>query len=105
MLPNELSKYALSMMKINVSNVSKPKIYNLKNSISSTLIGGLGNVGGVLVSGKGIGSGSVNATVINNSGRVVIESVKVPFPVLIDRFNIIAKSDNSLIDSKVLRIW
>jgi hypothetical protein len=30
MLPNELSKYALSMMKINVSNVSKPKIYNLK---------------------------------------------------------------------------
>jgi hypothetical protein len=72
MLPNELSKYALSMMKINVSNVSKPKIYNLKNSISSTLIGGLGNVGGVLVSGKGIGSGSVNATVINNSGRVVV---------------------------------
>jgi hypothetical protein len=27
----------------------------------------------------------------------------VPFPVLIDRFNIIAKSDNSLIDSKVLQ--
>jgi hypothetical protein len=56
-----------------------------------------------LVSGKGIGSGSVNATVINNSGRVDW-SVKVPFPVLIDRFNIIAKSDNSLIDSKVLRV-
>jgi hypothetical protein len=51
MLPNELSKYAL-WWEENVSNVSKPKIYNLKNSISSTLIGGLGNVGGVLVSGK-----------------------------------------------------
>lgn len=98
MLQNELSKYALNMMKINVSNVSKPKIYNLKNSISSTLIGGLGNVGGVLVSGQGIG---VNTnTIINNSG-VVVETVKVPFPVLIDRFNIIAKSENALLDSKI----
>jgi hypothetical protein len=98
MLQNELSKYALNMMKINVSNVSKPKIYNLKNSISSTLIGGLGNVGGVLVSGQGIGVNS--NTIINNSG-VVVETVKVPFPVLIDRFNIIAKSENSLLDSKI----
>jgi hypothetical protein len=39
-------------MKINVSNVSKPKIYNFEKFISSTLIGGLGNVGGVLVSEK-----------------------------------------------------
>ena len=96
MLQNELSKYALNMMKINVSNVSKPKIYNLKNSISSTLIGGLGNVGGVLVSGQGIG---FNNTVINNSS-VKIETVKVPFPVLVDRFNIIVKSENALLDSK-----
>jgi hypothetical protein len=101
MLQDELSKYALNMMKINVSNVTRPKIYNLKNSISSTLIGGLGNVGGVLVSGKGIGSLGANSAVINNTSRVVVESVKVPFPVLIDRFNIIAKSDNSLIDSKM----
>ncbi len=98
MLQNELSKYALNMMKINVSNVSKPKIYNLKNSISSTLIGGLGNVGGVLVSGQGIGVNT--STIINNSG-VVVETVKVPFPVLIDRFNIIAKSENALLDSKI----
>jgi hypothetical protein len=31
---------------------------------------------------------------------VIVEQVKVPFPVLVDRFNIIAKSDNAILDSK-----
>jgi hypothetical protein len=97
MLQDELSKYSLNMMKINVSNVSKPKIYNLKSSINTGLIGGLSNTSGVLNLG---GSSNVNSSFNSGQNGVVIETVKVPYPVLIDRFNIIAKSDNALFDDK-----
>jgi len=97
MLQDELSKYSLNMMKINVSNVSKPKIYNLKSSINTGLVGGLNNTGGVLNIG---GKSSVNTTTISGQNGVVVETIKVPFPVLIDRFNIITKSENALLDSK-----
>lgn len=97
MLQDELSKYSLNMMKINVSNVSKPKIYNLKSSINTGLIGGLSNTSGVLNLG---GSSNINSTFNSGQNGVVVETVKVPFPVLIDRFNIIAKSDNALFDNK-----
>ena len=97
MLQDELSKYSLNMMKINVSNVSKPKIYNLKNSINTGLIGGLSNTGGVLNLG---GSSNTNSTFNTGQNGVIVETVKVPYPVLVDRFNIIAKSDNALFDNK-----
>lgn len=98
MLQDELSKYSLNMMKINVSNVSKPKIYNLKNSINTGLIGGLSNTGGVLnLSG---GSSNTNSTFNTGQNGVIVETIKVPYPVLVDRFNIIAKSDNALFDNK-----
>jgi hypothetical protein len=97
MLQDELSKYSLNMMKINVSNVSKPKIYNLKSSINTGLIGGLSNTSGVLNLG---GSANVNSSFNSGQNGVIIETIKVPYPVLIDRFNIIAKSDNALFDNK-----
>lgn len=97
MLQDELSKYSLNMMKINVSNVSKPKIYNLKSSISTGLIGGLSNTSGVLNLG---GSSNTNSSFNSGQNGVIVETVKVPYPVLIDRFNIIAKSDNALFDNK-----
>ena len=108
MLQDELSKYAINMMKINVKNVSKPKIYNIKSSINTTLIGGLGNVNGSLVLGNtgtgvpGNGMNNGNGQGLNNlssQNGVVIETIKVPFPVLVDRFNIIAKSDNALFNN------
>ena len=86
------------MMKINVSNVSKPKIYNLKSSINTGLVGGLNNTGGVLNIGGG--RSSVNTTLISGQNGIVVETIKVPFPVLIDRFNIMAKSENAILDSK-----
>ena len=97
MLQDELSKYSLNMMKINVSNVSKPKIYNLKSSINTGLIGGLSNTSGVLNLG---GSSNTNSTFNTGQNGVIVETIKVPYPVLIDRFNIIAKSDNALFDNK-----
>ena len=103
MLQDELSKYSLNMMKINVKNVSKPKIYNIKTSINTALIGGLGNTNGSLVLGNsGLNSGNGNTQGVNNlttQSGVVVETVKVPFPVLVDRFNIIAKSDNALFNN------
>jgi hypothetical protein len=111
MLQDELSKYSLNMMKINVKNVAKPKIYNIKTSINTGLIGGLGNVNGSLVlgnangnglNGNGLNGGNGNTQGVNNltsQNGVIVETVKVPFPVLVDRFNIIAKSDNALFNN------
>jgi len=103
MLQDQLSKYSLNMMKINVKNVAKPKIYNIKTSINTALIGGLGNANGSLVlGGNGLNGGNGNTQGVNNlttQGGVIVETVKVPFPVLVDRFNIIAKSDNALFNN------
>ena len=96
-LQDELSKYSLNMMKINVAKVSKPKIYNLKNSVSSSLIGGLSNVGGSLVINQQ--SVNVNNNNLTAQNGVVVETVKVPFYVLVDKFNIMAKSENAMIDA------
>jgi hypothetical protein len=98
-LQDELSKYSLNMMKLNVSNVSKPKIYNLKNSVNSGLIGGLSNSGGSLVINSNQNVNNNNNNISSQNG-VVIETVKVPYYVLVDRFNIMAKSENALIDTK-----
>lgn len=97
MLQDELSKYSLNMMKINVKNVAKPKIYNIKTSINAALIGGLGNSNGNLVLG---GSSNPNAIVSQGQNSVVVETIRVPYPVLIDKFNIIARSENALLDTK-----
>jgi hypothetical protein len=113
MLQDELSKYSLNMMKINVKNVAKPKIYNIKTSINTGLIGGLGNANGSLVlgnvngnglNGNGLNNGNGNTQGVNNltsQNGVIVETVKVPFPVLVDRFNIIAKSDNALFNNTI----
>jgi hypothetical protein len=39
MLQDEVSKYSTNMIKINLTNASKPKIYNVKNAIDASLLG------------------------------------------------------------------
>jgi len=80
MLPDQVTKYSLHMSKINIANASKPVIYNLKTTMS------LGNM-----------NGNANTNNIN----LQLQPVKVPFPVLIEKYNIIAKSDNVLIGSSL----
>lgn len=136
LLQDEVSKYSTNMLKINLSNASKPKVYNVKNAIDASLLGvtnamgrttkprgrqnqklssgagfnvgiavnkgdlgsgaafgaGIGANGGAGVRG-GVGSG---ASLLGNSG-VKIETIKVPYPVLIDRFNLIGKSENAIL--------
>jgi hypothetical protein len=94
MLQDEVSKYSLSLTKINLRNASNPKIYNIKNSIDPSLVGSTNALG---LGSKNTG----NNLPMNSNNNVVIQSVKVPFPVLIDRYNIIAKSENVRFNSSV----
>ncbi len=74
MLQDMFSKYSLRLMKINLADASKPKIYNLKQTIVTT----------------GSSAGTQTNTVTQ------VEVVKVPYPVLMDRLNVIAKSESAV---------
>lgn len=141
MLQDEVSKYSTNMLKINLVNASKPKVYNVKNAIDASLLGvtnamgrttkprgrgtkassgagfnvgiavnkgdlgsgsgfgaGVGANGGAGFGGNGNGNGNGNGL---GGGQIKIETVKVPYPVLIDRANIIGKSENSIFNNNV----
>ena len=96
MLQDEVSKYSLNLTKINISNASKPKIYNIKNAINPGLVGVSNSMGMLSVSnmGKRLRSN------LQQNVETVVQTVEIPFPVLVDRYNIMAKSENALKDSK-----
>lgn len=79
MLQDQVAKYSLNLMKINLTNASKPKVYNIKSPL-----------------GAGIFGRGLTASMMNNLNPmgVQLEPIKVPFPVLIDKANIVSKSDN-----------
>jgi hypothetical protein len=80
MLQDEVSKYSLSLMKINLSNAHKPKIYNIKNP-----------------QGAGIfGNNPINS-LLNAPNNIVLEPVKVNYTVLTDKYNVVAKSDSAIL--------
>jgi hypothetical protein len=96
MLQDEVSKYSINLTKINLSNASKPKIYNIKNAINPSLVGVSNSMG--MLSVNNVGKRTRNAA--PTAPTTVIQTVEVPFPVLIDRFNIMAKSENATLDAK-----
>jgi hypothetical protein len=149
MLQDEVSKYSLKLIKINLDKANKPKIYNIKNSVDPSLVG-LSNSMGMLklkplpprpanqispasaatILGTSTNIQQVSQNLANsmtspvNTGGLIsnapanisnpvatsnvgtpvnnvsIQTVEVPFPVLVDRLNVIAKSENALFDSK-----
>ena len=96
MLQDEVSKYSLNLTKINLSNASKPKIYNIKSNIDPSLVGMSNSMGRITkpISVSKAASGRVSGS-NNNTPIIQIETVKVPFPVLVDKLNIVGKSDNA----------
>jgi hypothetical protein len=99
MLQDEVSKYSLNLTKINLSNANKPKIYNIKSNIDPSLVGmsnSMGRITRPILSNRGV-SGTVMGS--NNKPIIQIERVNVPFPVLVDKFNIVGKSDNSILNN------
>ena len=144
MLQDEVSKYSIKLIKINLDKANKPKIYNIKNSVDPALVGLSNSMGKIKLkqlpplppkqispqsAGTILGTStniqqvsqslSNSMTSPNNTGGLIsnapanvsnppsntqggvsIQTVEVPFPVLVDRLNIIAKSENALFDSK-----
>jgi hypothetical protein len=110
MLQDEVAKYSLRMMKINLVNASKPKIYNIKASIDPSLVGFSNSMGRItkpisqskavsgIIASSGNGAGGNGAGGNGAGGNVTIQTVKVPFPVLTEKFNIIGKSDNAIVN-------
>ena len=86
MLSKEVNKYSRSLVKINTLNTKTPRIYNLRSGASiNDAISGL------------------NKRTYDNMGmseNLEIEIVKVPYPVMVNTNNIVAKSESSLLDSK-----
>lgn len=80
MLQDQIAKYSLNLTKININNANKPKVYNLKGGLSTSLSDALSSFGTV-------------------NSNVRIEQVKVPFPVFQDRTYVVAKSDSVKIQS------
>lgn len=80
MLQDEVSKYSLNLSKINLRNAMKPKIYNTRTTGSAAF--------GDANTGVGMGVGFGDGT------NITLQTVKIPFPVMVDKSNVIGKSDN-----------
>ena len=102
MLQDEVSKYSLNLTKINLTNASKPKIYNIKSNIDPSLVGMSNSMGRITkIDSNRARSGRVNGSNTSSTPVIQIETVKVPFPVLVDKFNIVGKSDNASFNNTV----
>ena len=87
MLQDEVAKYSLNMTKINLEDANKPKIYSFKNAV-----GDLADLQNRL---RGDSKDKKKSGFDGGSGNnVVIEQIKVPFPVMVDKFNVVGKSDS-----------
>jgi hypothetical protein len=104
MLQDQVSKYSLSLTKINLKNAFKPKIYNIKNSIDPSKIGNVNALGmlGEFGIGENSNNGSNNEMMINNTSLspMTSQTIRVPFPVLVEKFKVIAKSQNTSFNSE-----
>lgn len=148
MLPDEVSRYSLNLIKINLKYATKPKIYNIKNSIDPSLVGVSNAMGRImtqnmrtprpsalpqpasagsvtvqyiyidpttgqplppgstlipssqLASSTGLVSNAPNtgSQMTNpSSNNPQIETIKVPFPVLVEKNNVMCKADPAVI--------
>ena len=79
MLQDMVSKYSVRLMKINLADANKPKIYNLKQTLAAPK-----------------STRPEMQTTNSNPNSTQLEIIKVPYPVLIDRFNVVAKSESAV---------
>lgn len=79
MLQDQVSKYSLNLTKINLNSATKPKVYNVKSFTSIN------------------GGNSTGQTQLSASNTTNIETVKIPYAVLMSQYNIVAKSDNAVV--------
>ena len=81
LLNDEVCKYSSNLTKINISNAIKPVIYNLKTQ-------------------NMFNTNYVSNSAYNNpnvsSNNTTIQTVNVPYAVLVESYNVIIKSDNAI---------
>ena len=130
MLQDEVARYSLNLIKINLNKANKPKIYNIKGSIDPSLVGLSNSMGNINLVKKRLPvpqrqtapqssvdilptppTPEVPSTFVSDlvsnapssvtqttqqiqSPQIQIEKVEVPIPIMYDRFNIVAKSEN-----------
>jgi hypothetical protein len=131
MLQDEVARYSLNLIKINLNKANKPKIYNIKGSIDPSLVGLSNSMGNINIGKKRLPipprqtapqssvdvlptppTPEVPSTFVSNlvsnapssvtqtnsqmqsQPQIQIEKVEVPIPIMYDRFNIVAKSEN-----------
>lgn len=82
MLANQLSKYSANLSRINILATKTPKIYNIKNIINGDI------------------DPSLLASLKNGNG-VQLQQVRVPYPIMIDKSNVVAKSDNVTVNKTI----
>jgi len=100
MLQDEVAKYSSNLMKINLSKASKPKVYNIKSAINPSLVGISNSMGSISVYNAGKSAATPRSGFTNTQTKPQTEIIRVPYPVLTDRHNLMARSDNSLLDNK-----
>jgi hypothetical protein len=77
LLPDEISKYSRSLVRLNVNGIKKPVIYNSRNSSAPTQEGNF-----------------------EYKPQKTIETIRVPYPLLTERNNVVLKTESSLINGK-----
>lgn len=89
MLPDEISKYSRNLVRIAVNGIKTPKIYNMRSG------------GSLLDAFNGLNNrkntDGMNSNLFGND----IQTVKVPYPILINSNNIVAKSTSAIVESKL----
>lgn len=85
LMPDEISKYSRNLTRINVQGVKTPKIYNLRSG------------GSMYDAFDGLNNRKFNLDVFGDG----IQTVKVPYPILVNANNILAKTDSAIADGKL----
>lgn len=92
MLPDEISKYSRNLVRINVQGIKTPKIYNVRSGGSMyEAFDGMN---------RRIGQNGSNINDPSLFGND-IQSVKVPYPILVNSNNILAKSRSAVVSGKI----
>ena len=85
LLPDQVSKYSRSLTRISVDGLKTPKIYNLRNG------------GSIEDAISGLNRKTKDALGVTQE---VIETIKVPYPLLVKVNNVVAKSEDGLVNGQ-----
>ena len=123
MLQDEVARYSLNLIKINLKYANNPKIYNIKGSVDPGLVGLSNSMGQLkLTGGRNVVMPSMSSTntslgsngellssnletvYVNSSldsgGGLGIKTEKIPYPVLFERVNIMSRSESAMINNE-----